>query len=169
MQFIKTYKINAKEETEFDTTGKTIKDYHTVDATTIAKLEALGFEGIDASLETSILEYGMAWANKDSEWYFIHRHSNVNNVFDSASFPEDTDWRSEFPWVLDSLEEFLSYIDMTEEEFDAESLPIKIYQIENYWGVENVFGTSYYSGFLVFSDGKNRRQEYINICKEDEL
>ena len=163
MQYLRTYDINVKEEKEFDTTGKPIKDYESVDATTISKLERLGFTGIDLSLEISLLEYGMAWVKKGSDWHFIHKHTFSFHGFDHSTFPVDTDWRSEFSWMLDDLNSFLSYIDMTEEEFEAVDFPVKVFDLVGYWGVENVFGTSY-TGFIIFADGKNRRQEYLEMC-----
>lgn len=45
---------------------------HTENLSSIALLEAQGFEGPDASLEISLFEYGIAWRVMETETLFIY-------------------------------------------------------------------------------------------------
>ena len=128
-------------------------------ATTIAKLERLGFEGFDVSLVYSLFDYSMAWKSDGVDWHFIY--STGINKFDNGTFPVDCDWKKEFDWINENdLRGLLSYVDQTEEEFEEYPFPQKVSDISQYFGVDNVFGESHGRHFRVFVDGRNRHAEY---------
>jgi len=119
--------------------GKTIEDY-----------EAEGYEGSDASLEISLFEYGLIWKDRRPEGYhFIYgtsMDSNGYNKFDSGWITSDRD----FDWI--DLKDVLSYTGLSEEEWAKLPLPNKVSDVFNYYGHENVFGSSYGGGFSVVNN-----------------
>ena len=135
-----------------------------IDYTTIPQLKRAGFEGVDVSLDISLLEYGMAWKKSGDEYMFIHRHPHLAEAFTTTSFAADIDWREEFNWIDDKDKDgLLSYYGRTSDEFDELPLPVKIYDLCNYYGVLNIFGESYWEGFYIFEDGRSRVREYNQL------
>lgn len=159
MNYLKNYTISLDKDIP-QNDGKV----ETFTGTTLSKLERLGFEGVDASLEISLFEYGMAWTEKGGEWHFVYRIDS--GLFTNASFPSDTDWKREFDWIGDT-EPFFSYLgttieDMAVPRFEELPFPMKVSSISDYYGHVNVFGESYWEGFHVFTDGRDRVAEYFN-------
>lgn len=146
---------------------KRMNNFDTVTGTTLAKLEKLGFEGIDVSLEISLFEYGMAWVRDGDDWHFIFAR---DGIFDNGTFLVTTDWRKEFGWIstADFLS-FLCYMGTNEEHFDERPFPNKVYDLTSYWGWENVFGGAYWSGFVIFKDGRNRYEEWFEFKEKDDM
>jgi hypothetical protein len=158
MNYLRTYTFNPEGEEIIRYRGKVISRQETVYGTTIAKLTTLGFEGTDAGLDYSLFEYLMAWKNDGTDWHFIY--STGISTFDNGTFAVGTDWKEEFNWInKNDLKQMLSYLGMTEVEFEELPFPHKVSDISQYFGVENVFGSSYGS-FCIFMDGRNRHAEY---------
>lgn len=103
-------------------------------------------KGIDASMETSLLDYGFAWILSDdnSEYKFYYRISghDESSIFDIAFQPADLDVQSEFDWI-DDWSQILNYTGMTLDEFLGRELPYVLYDLLSYYGYENIFGNAY--------------------------
>jgi hypothetical protein len=119
---------------------------HVDNLNSISKLEALGFEGVDVSLTISLEEYGLAWKKDGNEYLFIHNASHGTN-YDRTRFAADLDIYREFDWV--NWDAFFRVIGGTRPDFDAMPFPHRIYDLMNYYGVENIFGTTYWEGFTI--------------------
>ena len=105
-------------------------------------------EGTDSSIEISLKEYGFAWIERENEfrfYYGIQTNANGEHIsFDWGYFKKDLDLWEECNWINEkSKESFLDTTGMTQKEFDAMSLPNKIFDLVNYYGYENIFGVSY--------------------------
>ena len=108
--------------------------------------ELQGFEGVDISLEISLLEYGLTWKKEDEEsflfYYWTGNFHEGKKVFNWAALSP----REEFDWVdWDSL---CSFIGILLEEVNNLPFPQKVFSLLQYYGPENVFGSSY-GGFLI--------------------
>jgi hypothetical protein len=118
---------------------------HVEKINTIEKLEALGAEGTDASLDISLGEYSLAWIKGEDETIFIY--SIGNKRFDRTSFDNDLDVYREFNWV--NWDALFSFVGVEKESFDKYSLSQKIIDLLSYYGYENIFGSSYWEGFEI--------------------
>jgi len=120
---------------------------------TIEKLQAEGFEGVDISLDISLFEYGIAWKHDTEEkevkvYYGIKTNDQGNYTkFDWASFHDSIDCILEFDWV--NWDEFLSFIGSDFADWDNQVLGQKLFDLFNYYGNENIFGSSYTEGFEI--------------------
>lgn len=110
----------------------------------IEELKKLGFKGIDADLETSIFEYGLCWLDRDDDYLFYHK---IETGFDWSTINKNIHFWEEFDWV--DKEQFLSFIGVTEKNFNIMPLPYAISDLLNYYGYQNVFGSSYCEGFEI--------------------
>lgn len=119
---------------------------HTENLASISLIESQGWQGLDLSLAISLFEYGFAFREVGEELIVIHRASHGEN-FDRTSFSLSLDVRKEYEWV--KWDGFYSTMDTTEEEFDASPLWQKLYDLMIYYGVEEIFGTTYWSGFPI--------------------
>ena len=115
----------------------------------LSKLEAQGWQGTDASLATSLFEYGFAWRwidptmNPDGdELLTIHKVPGQRGGFDRNGFSKYLDLRKEWGWAFTEENEksFLDTMGMTREEFDEQELPRRICDLFQYHGSENIFG-----------------------------
>lgn len=104
--------------------------------------------GVDVNIEISLKEYGFAWIESDSEILFYYGIAVEENEcgdmdyikFDFVSIDKTIDIKEEYDWV--DFAEIESFNDM----FFEESPPYQIYTLLNYYGPENVFGSSYFEG-----------------------
>ena len=122
------------------------------DLNSIEKLEALGFEGSDACLETSLYEYGLIWLKGETETLFIYGVSidgkqddygmgeNDYSTFDRCTVANDCNVKEEYDWA-----------DFTELYDNGNSIDIErnISELLNEYGYENIFGAQYTEGFKV--------------------
>ena len=102
-------------------------------------LESLGFEGIDASLEISLEEYGLAVKANHSE---VDNHfvlfKNSYGLWDWAQGTE-TNLTSAFNDWIDKPA-FLSFVGCDETEWLKCSLATKLSDLVGYYGTDNIFG-----------------------------
>jgi len=103
--------------------------------------------GMDADLETSLKEYGLAWIKTDTEtlfYYGIGMDADINEYtrFDFAVLPNDFSIKAEYDWI-DDWDDINSYIGM---DIDECYLPQQISVLLSYYGYENIFGSSYWEG-----------------------
>lgn len=110
-------------------------------------------QGVDADIETSIHEYGLAWIESNDKkevlfWYGIGvKDDGYFNKFDFCSFPVDLDIKSEFDWIEDDWTHVYIFVGLSEQEFHSRDLSDKIYDLFQYFGSENIFGSTYHAGF----------------------
>lgn len=113
----------------------------------IAKLEADGFGGMDASLAKSLVEYGLAWRNLGTETLFVYRHPSIANRFDRCTIANGVHKAQEWNWA--DWKAVACFIGCDEAELLSASLPVVVEALFNYYGPEEVFGSSYWEGFAI--------------------
>ena len=112
--------------------------------------DKIAITGVDANLETSLKEYGLAWHKTESEIVFIYGISHNGNDFTSfgkCSFDLSVNLVDEFNWINESdWQSFASFIGIDANEI--KELPIEelIHSLVSYYGTENIFGSSYWQG-----------------------
>ena len=107
------------------------------------------YEGIDASIEVSLFEYGLIWKkNKycgQDEYYFIYdthlKDEHGNKLFGSGYLSKQD--------LLSMFDDWASKSDIesfTGQPFDTwiESFPSCVYDMVQYYCTDYVFGTDYY-------------------------
>lgn len=106
--------------------------------------------GVDKDIEISLKEYGFAWCESGNDYVFFYGvyHDSEYTRFDWCAFSKDLDVYKEFDWGME--EDFHSWygLDISgdyKEEFMQIPLPLQIYALVQYYGNENIFGTSYSS------------------------
>ena len=128
---------------------------------TINEAELQGYTGIDASLDISLLEYGLAWVvnehcNQDkNEYHFIYGIDWVENsemsTVDCCTFDHGYMTFADFKDMLESWaneDSFFNSIDSNKAEL-LERFPVSVYDLMSYYGYENVFGSCYWEGFKI--------------------
>jgi hypothetical protein len=127
---------------------------HTDNLASIPLLEAQGWQGADASLEISVFEYDFAWRELEEpdehgdDHVFLYRITHrTPPTFDRLMMRSTLDLRKEYDWV--DWPSFLSTVGLNAEEWDAQPFAIRIYDLMNVHGYENIFGSSYWEGFTI--------------------
>jgi len=120
--------------------------------TTIKQLEAEGWRGSDACLSISLFEYGLIWRTTETEIEFIHRlaRNDFPYYYDRCSYPLTVDVYKEWDWV--DWNDLFKCRGTDQEEYDAEPLSYKIFDLFRYYGDEEIFGTVYYKGAKIPDD-----------------
>ena len=128
---------------------------HTDNLCTTQLLEAQEFEGPDACMRISTLEYGAAWRTlPDGRLLFIYGIRRSNNTdcdyshFDRTTLAPDYDVFKEHDWV--DWSKFFDGLGVDREEWSQYPLSQKLYDLLEVYGHENIFGTSYWEGFRIF-------------------
>jgi hypothetical protein len=105
-------------------------------------------EGQDASIETSLKEYGLAWIETDDEYliyYGIKTDDNADEYtrFDFSTISKDIDIKKEYSWVneWEGVMAFSGIDDMSKVDVITQ-----IDALLSYYGFENVFGSTYHEG-----------------------
>lgn len=115
------------------------------------KTTKFSFHGIDASNETSLLEYGLLVSNELHEdgsgtQFCVYRIDD--NHFGTGHFKEselDAIVRGE-EWANEKdINRFLSFVGMDKDEWLDLPFVAKMSDLINYWGSENICGTDYCS------------------------
>jgi len=104
-------------------------------------------QGVDADVETSLKEYGLAWieTRTDILFYYGVNHDDENYInFDFCSFDKDVDVIKEFDWV--DFDAVCNFLGSTLEEFKTLDITFQITALVNYYGFENIFGSTYWEG-----------------------
>ena len=119
---------------------------------TLLKLKKQGYEGTDADIGISLYEYGIIWKliKEDNEYRFYFKTNGEETarkcLFDWSTIGAGIDIWDEFNWIEEKDKiSLLSFLGMTEDEFNGQSLPYKINDLVKYFGIANVFGDSSYS------------------------
>ena len=107
-------------------------------------------EGGDADIETSLVEYGLAWiiGEKETLFYYGIGLENVDeplyNRFDFCTIDNDIDIVQEYDWA--NFKDVLSFVGMDMDNWLAMPLTQKISDLLSYYGYESIFGSSYWEG-----------------------
>ena len=109
--------------------------------------------GVDANVETSLKEYGIAWhISKDDPknvtvWYGVRRDNNGDwDRFDSSHVPVDMDVYQEYDWV--DYKDVYSFVGMDKEEWDKLDIMSKVYNLISYYGCDEILGSCYWEGHM---------------------
>lgn len=118
---------------------------------TLETMQAEGYQGPDASLNESLVEYGLAWKEDDGDLLFIYRHPYKEHRFDWGRVRLGTDVFKEWDWALrdEKLDSFLSFFGTTIEYFKALPLTQQVYDLFSHWGPLEIFGESYNEGYRI--------------------
>ena len=116
--------------------------------TSITELQKAGYEGSDFSLDIALFDYGLAWKDEGENYSFIYGvgiSDNCNwNRFAKTEVSKTEDVYEAYDWA--NFKELHSSHGVTKEEWDKQDLPYKISDLLNYYGYENVFGSTYHVG-----------------------
>lgn len=108
-------------------------------------MKNLTFTGVDVDLETSLLEYGILVSNEVHEdgsgTHFVVYRYGLGFGTSHISEKEVNKLLNE-SW-FDKMR-FLSFVGMTETEFIGTPLVHKIFDMIQYYGPDNIVGTTYY-------------------------
>lgn len=126
---------------------------HVDNLASLSLLESQGFDGMDASLSECLFEYGFVWRTlPDGSFLFVYSHPSLPGRFDRCSMKQQEPF-IEWNWIQeDSKAGFLSYLGTTEAEWIALSFPWQVFDLLSYFGPEEIFGTSYWEGFIISRD-----------------
>ena len=123
---------------------------------TLKQLQDQGFDGIDASLETSLFEYGLVWSKTDrqdqNEYKVIFGVGYDEDTCEFDSFDMGFITESEFEsmqgedWF--NLNQVLDFIGCSSDDCTGLHFPEGISDAISYHGAENILGSSY-SNFKV--------------------
>lgn len=120
----------------------------------LSDYEKQGFKGIDAGLNISLFDYGLIWGKdkqcKEDEYIFIYKHPIIENRFDYG-YMTKKDFVNDFWFEDENIQKIETFTGLTKAEL-MESFPASVYDILNYYGPENVFGSSYDEGFKIIED-----------------
>jgi len=106
--------------------------------------------GMAADLETSLKEYGLAWIETDTEYLFYYGIDTDENEcddmdysrFDFRVMDKGLNVKEEYDWIED-WDGINSYAGIY---ITGERLQYAIHALLDYYGHENIFGSSYYEG-----------------------
>lgn len=117
----------------------------------LESMKAEGFTGPDASLNESLVEYGLAWRVKDGDLLFYYRCPYQKKKFQWGRVSLDTDPFEEWDWALEgeNLKGFLSSMGLIEDDFRNLPLPQQVYSLYQYQGALEIFGEAYSEGFTI--------------------
>ena len=103
----------------------------------VAEYEEQGFEGVDVSLDISLNEYRLIWKDLGSEIkaVFLDGYNNLDYGFWSK---ETINSALNNGWV--EKNSVLSYVGMTEAEWNKMAEGQKLFDLFNYYGSENIQG-----------------------------
>lgn len=125
-------------------------DTHTNALDSIPKLEAAGFTGPDASLDISLFEYGLAYKVTNKEILFIYGTQygyDEYTRFDRCTIDTNINIAEEYNWAdLPAVHSTMGY---SNKDWNALPLEQQITDLLNYYGYENIFGSSYREGFEI--------------------
>ena len=116
----------------------------------IPLLEAQGWVGTDKSLEISIFEYYFAWRvleNGDILCIFTNNPRGSKTLFHRTRVSPNQDLEKEYDWV--DFEGFFKTLDTTREAWLENPMPLRIYDLYNQFGSDNIFGTETADGFPI--------------------
>lgn len=128
----------------------TTLDTNTDTLNSIPKLEQAGFTGPDASLNVSLFDYGLAYKVTNDEILFIYGTQYGYNEyirFDRCTIKTDINIQEEYDWTdLPAVHSTMGY---SAKDWNTLPLEQQMTDLLNYYGYENIFGSSYWEGFEI--------------------
>jgi hypothetical protein len=122
---------------------------------TIAEYEAEGYEGIDASLDIALFEYGLIWKDAGDSYDFIYGIGSDGDGYDLFSNTSvEKNVNPEEEWNFVDWGGVSNSTGMSKEELLAEDLPYLVADLLGYYGFQKVFGSSGAGGFEVQASKK---------------
>lgn len=129
--------------------------YHTDNLASLELLEAQGWRGTDASLEISLLEYDFLYrelgyedADGDDHVFIYRVNCHLGGRrYDRVGLNSKLNLKKEYNWV--EWESFLAAQDMSWKKWSKLPFALRIYDLLNYYGYENIFGSCYWEGFTI--------------------
>lgn len=115
---------------------------------TIKSFVRSGFAGPDASLAISLFEYRLIWKRTKKDWEFVAPCLNRKGYYSHFFFAANTDIKKEFNWVSD-WDSFLSCVGNDWDGWNKQELPLKIFDLINYFGQIEILGDDYGRGYPV--------------------
>ena len=127
---------------------------HVDNLDTITKLEKSGFDGVDASLDIALFEYGLAWHDLgNGDWLFIYGigadeidGQMTYTRFDRCEMRE-SEFTSDHDWC--DFDAVCKPSGIEVETWQAWSFAQRIADLVSYYGTEEIFGSCYWSGFAI--------------------
>jgi hypothetical protein len=118
---------------------------------TLETMKAEGFRGPDASLNESLVEYGLAWKDDNGDLLFYYRCPYQEKRFQWGRVRLGTDPFKEWDWALrgDKADGFFSFIGGNADEWRELPLCMQVFDLVNHWGTLEIFGESYTEGFRI--------------------
>lgn len=117
----------------------------------IATLESENYQGNDASLRESLFCYGLIWKQDGEDLRFIYgiKTDSAGDFirFDWACIKQNTNPEREWNWV--KWADVANYCGSTQHDFLKLPLTDIVTTLVQYYGYEEIFGTSYTEGFTV--------------------
>ncbi len=104
------------------------------------------YEGIDSNIDTSLFEYGLIWKfnSIDQDYHFIYRV--CENTYNTGWIKDESD----FDWI--NINDILRFMGINLKEWQELSIPLKVFYVVNYYGIENMFGASYGGNFEIIEE-----------------
>ena len=112
------------------------------------RLETLNFYGTDASLDISLLEYGLlarTWETAKDTYQFIYV-TEWKHYAEPKSFDITVLSNNEINEIFDDLNDdngLLDFVGMNETQWKELDVTHKVSDLIRYYGIENIFGISY--------------------------
>lgn len=108
------------------------------------------YRGVDASLETSLYEYGLIWLEEEKTIHFVYATGYTRNEygeiecseFSSAYISKDINPEEEWNWV--DFAKLATDYSATKEEFLSLPLTEIVFSVLSTEGYQCTFGESYY-------------------------
>jgi hypothetical protein len=104
------------------------------------------WHGIDKSNSISLFEYGLLirWIPKEQSWQVIYASPDEHNKYCFSWITEnELDEIFISGWGEDSVQGFLSWCGTTWEEWIESPFCDRIYEVKEYFGAMNLFGSNY--------------------------
>jgi len=119
----------------------------------ISKYERSNFQGIDQSLEISLLEYGLIWKQykrstknkgRKGEYLFIYPvystdHYGNEIIITDYGYIMPCNLRVEFDWI--EWNSIYSYTGLSEIEFHDQDFGYQVFNLVQYYGTLEIFGS----------------------------
>jgi len=106
-------------------------------------------EGVDIDIEISLKECGIAWVEDEDEILFYYGVKYAEDewyAFDFCTVDKNLDIKEEYSWAdFGAVSKYIDY------NIHNLTLVEKIIALNDYYGWENVFGSSYWEG-LSYND-----------------
>lgn len=127
-------------------------------------LEKAGFEGCDDSISES-LRYGFVYQDRpeEKEIYYIavyeYDEDGEPYILDHGTISyNDIEEKIKEEWF--NGQSFLSFIGISEQDYEGIHPPVKLHDMIRYCGIENILGSCYYAFYFTPEQRNEKLSEY---------